>query len=91
MGTLRRELVDHVIVLGERHLTRLVELHARHYNEDRPHMSLAEDAPAARAVLSAVAASLRCPALLAFITAIRGPRDRFLATTDLRNRYSRAA
>ena len=49
-GTLRRELLDHVIVLGERHLLRLVRQHARYYNEDRPHMSLGGDAPAARAV-----------------------------------------
>ena len=33
-----------------RHLIRLVKLHARYYNEDRPHMSLSGDAPAARAV-----------------------------------------
>jgi len=50
VGTLRRELLDHVIVLGERHLLRLVRQHARYYNEDRPHMSLDGDAPAARAV-----------------------------------------
>src|SRR5450432_1580235 len=50
VGTLRRELLDHLIVLGERHLIRLVKLHARYYNEDRPHMSLAGDAPDARAV-----------------------------------------
>ena len=50
VGTLRRELLDHVIVLGERHLIRLVKQHARYYNEDRPHMSLSGDAPAARAV-----------------------------------------
>jgi Integrase core domain len=50
VGTLRRELLDHVIVIGERHLLRLVRQHARYYNEDRPHMSLHRDAPAARAV-----------------------------------------
>ena len=50
MGTLRRELLDHVIVLGERHLLRLVRLHARYYNEDRPHMSLDGDAPVTRSV-----------------------------------------
>jgi transposase InsO family protein len=50
VGTLRRELLDHVIVLGECHLLRLVKLHARYDNEDRPHMSLAGDAPAARAL-----------------------------------------
>ena len=50
MGTLRRELLDHVIVLGERHLLRLVRLHASYYNVDRPHMSLDGDAPVSRAV-----------------------------------------
>lgn len=48
MGTLRRELLDHVIVLGERHLLYLVRQHAAYYNEDRPHMSLDSDAPVAR-------------------------------------------
>jgi transposase InsO family protein len=50
VGTLRRELLDHVIVLGERLLLRLVRAHARYYNEDRPHMSLDGDAPVSRAV-----------------------------------------
>ncbi len=50
VGTLRRELLDHVIVLGERHLLRLVREHVAYYNEDRPHMSLGRDAPVARAV-----------------------------------------
>ncbi len=49
-GTLRRELLDHVIVLGERHLLRLVRHHVAYYNDDRPHMSLRGDAPTSRAV-----------------------------------------
>jgi putative transposase len=50
VGTLRRELLDHVIVFGERHLFRLVWHHVSYYNEDRPHMSLDRDAPMTRAV-----------------------------------------
>src|SRR5258707_3705326 len=52
VGTLRRELLDQVIVLRERHLLRLVRLHAVYYNEDRPHMSLDGDAPVTRPVES---------------------------------------
>ncbi len=50
VGNLRRELLDHVIVLGERHLLRLVRPHVAYYNEDRPHMSLGGDAPVPRDV-----------------------------------------
>jgi putative transposase len=50
VGTLRRELLNDVVVLGERHLLHLVRQHARYYNEDRPHMSLDGDAPEVRSV-----------------------------------------
>lgn len=50
VGTIRRELLDHVIVLGERHLLRLVRDYVRFYNDDRPHRSLDGDAPAGRAI-----------------------------------------
>jgi transposase InsO family protein len=50
IGTLRREVLDQVIVVGERHLLRLVRAHATYYNEDRPHMALDRDPPVSRAV-----------------------------------------
>ena len=50
IGTIRRELLDHVLVLGERHLLRMLREYVSYYNEDRPHMSLDGDAPVTRRV-----------------------------------------
>jgi len=50
IGTLRRELTDHVIVLDERHLLRLIKAYVTYYNATRTHLSLAKDAPIGRAV-----------------------------------------
>ena len=50
VGTARREIVDHVIVLGERHLRRILREYVAYYNADRPHMSLDGDAPTTRDV-----------------------------------------
>ena len=40
MGTLRRECLDHMIVLNEAHLVRVLRKFAAYYNLDRPHRSL---------------------------------------------------
>jgi transposase InsO family protein len=50
IGTLRRELLDHVIVLGERHLMRLLSSFFAYYHEARCHQSLDGNAPEPRAV-----------------------------------------
>ena len=47
-GTLRRELLDHVIVLDEPHLRRLVKDFLNYYHEDRTHLALGKDAPKGR-------------------------------------------
>jgi putative transposase len=49
-GTLRRELLDCVIVLNERHLHRLLSSYLTYYHQARPHMSLGHNAPEPRAV-----------------------------------------
>jgi transposase InsO family protein len=50
IGSIRRECVDHFIVLGEDHLRRILRAYARYYNEIRTHRSLNKDAPVSRPV-----------------------------------------
>src|SRR5580704_485065 len=50
IGSIRRECVDHVIVLGEAHLRRILKSYARYYNETRTHLALGKDAPVSRPV-----------------------------------------
>ena len=44
----RRDLLDHVIVLNERHLKRLMNEYIAYYHEDRTHLALDKGTPAAR-------------------------------------------
>ena len=48
IGSIRRECVDHFIVLGEAHLHRILRCYARYYNDVRTHRSLDKDAPVSR-------------------------------------------
>ena len=50
IGSIRREYVDHVIILGEAHLRRILRSYARYYNAIRTHRSLDKDAPVSRPV-----------------------------------------
>jgi transposase InsO family protein len=50
IGSIRRECVDHFIVLGEAHLRRVLCAYARYYNDIRTHRSLNKDAPVSRPV-----------------------------------------
>ena len=38
-GTLRRELLDRVLILNERHLGLMLREYVKHYNGHRPHQS----------------------------------------------------
>jgi transposase InsO family protein len=48
IGSIRRECVDHVIVLGEAHLRRVLKSYAGYYNNLRTHRSLNKDTPVSR-------------------------------------------
>ncbi|MCP3963683.1 MAG: transposase [bacterium] len=50
IGSVCRELLDHVVVLHERHLHRLLAEYVAYYHEERPHLALGRDAPAGRPV-----------------------------------------
>src|SRR6202790_2291117 len=50
IGSIRRECVDHIIVLGEMHLRRVLKSYADYYNCARTHRSLNKDAPVSRPV-----------------------------------------
>ena len=53
IGSIRRECLDHIIVLGEVHLRRILKSYARYYNEKRTHLALDKDAPRSRTVKTA--------------------------------------
>jgi len=59
IGSIRRECVDHFIILGEAHLRRILRSYARYYNDIRTHRSLDKDAPVARPVQRAGVISSR--------------------------------
>ena len=50
IGSIRRECLDHIIVLGEAHLRRILKSYADYYNGVRTHRSLNKDAPVSRQI-----------------------------------------
>jgi len=49
IGTIRRDCLDHVIVLNERHLRRVLKEYLTYYHRSRTHLGLGKDAPEPRA------------------------------------------
>ena len=48
IGSIRRECLDHIVILGEAHLRRILNSYADYYNDVRTHRSLRKDAPVFR-------------------------------------------
>jgi putative transposase len=48
IGTLRRDCLDHVIVLSEQHLRRILRKYLEYYHGSRTHLALNKDAPELR-------------------------------------------
>ena len=45
VGSCRRDLLDHIIAVNERHLKRLLSEYVRYYHEDRTHLGLGKGTP----------------------------------------------
>jgi len=45
LGTVRRECLDHLLVLSEAHLRRILGVYTCYFNRDRPHQGLAQRVP----------------------------------------------
>jgi putative transposase len=45
VGSVRRECLDRILILGRRHLELVMKTYALHYNEHRPHRTLRQRAP----------------------------------------------
>jgi putative transposase len=49
IGSIRRECLDHVIVVNENHLRRILKSYCQYYHQTRTHLALSKDAPEPRA------------------------------------------
>src|ERR1700747_2910995 len=63
VGSCRRELLDHVIALNERHLERLLSEYVSYHHEDRTHLGLRKETPSRR-IRSAATGPVICHARL---------------------------
>ena len=48
IGSIRRECLNHMIILNENHLHRILEEYFEYYHDVRPHQSLDKDSPMRR-------------------------------------------
>jgi putative transposase len=58
IGSLRRECLDHIIAVDERHLLRVLRSYVAYYNQTRTHLALGKDPPEPRPVQAADAGEI---------------------------------
>jgi putative transposase len=63
VGSCRRDLLDHVIAVNERHLKSLMNEYIRYYHEDRTHLALEKGTPAGREAAHKPSLSTRITAI----------------------------
>jgi len=51
IGSIQRDCLDYVLVLGQRHLRRLMKNYLNYYHRSRTHLALAKDTPEPRAIM----------------------------------------
>ena len=50
IGSIRRECLDHIVIVNERHLRRVLGLYVAYYHQTRTHLSLDKDCPEPRPI-----------------------------------------
>jgi transposase InsO family protein len=60
VGTVRRECLDHVLLINRGHVERVLKIYVDHYNQRRPHRGLRLRAPDDQAAESTVIAPAGC-------------------------------
>ena len=56
-GSIRRECTDHIIVLNERRLKKVLQEYCSYYNTDRTHLGIKKESPAGRQVTKQTSSS----------------------------------
>jgi putative transposase len=73
IGSIRRDCLDHVVVLNDRYLKRILKSYFNYYHHWRTHLSLGMDSPESRSVqLPALGKVVHNQRSVAYITIMNG-------------------